>query len=235
MQHGYKDRKNEQKFSNFASAKETGMVKAVIFDIGGVLMDMDVERCSKSFKENCGLMKIDEFLDPCHQKGPISELEEGLISEREFYDKMESFSRPGTTDKQIEDSFDSLLRSIAPEKVELVKRLHKDYNLYLLSNNNSITMKFIGEEFARLGIPFETTFKELFISYQLKLQKPSRAIFEEVTRRCGCKAEEILFIDDSMSNVEGAQKAGLKALFYKVGTSLTDTVDAWFRSNASLA
>lgn len=207
------------------------MVKAIIFDIGGVLLDLDIERCIKSFRENCGLTSIDEFLDACHQRGPICELEGGLIDERGFYDKMKALSRPGTTDRQIEESFCSLLCGVPQDKADLVNSLKKDYDLYLLSNNNSITMRKTATEFARVGIPLETTFKGVYISSEMKLQKPDREVYEEVARRSGHRMEEMLFIDDSPTNAQGAINAGMQGLHYKVGTSLKESLEEWFRKN----
>lgn len=58
--------------------------KAVIFDMGGVLVDLDMQGCRDAFKRILNYHRIDELLDPCHQKGIIGELEEGLLSSDEF-------------------------------------------------------------------------------------------------------------------------------------------------------
>lgn len=202
------------------------MIKAIIFDIGGVLMDLDMERCLRTFREEAGFMRIGEILDPCHQKGIISDLEEGLITEDEFITEILKECPEGTSADTIRRSFCSLLHSIAPDKVAFINELKQNYDLYLLSNNNPITMRYTKDEFARVGIPFEATFKDVFISCDLKMLKPSAEIYREVIRRTGLQAEEILFVDDSMSNIEAAEAQGIKGLYYDLKDSLRDTVSA---------
>jgi len=201
------------------------MIKAIFFDIGGVLMDLDIDRCIESFRSNCGMERITEFLDPCHQKGPIKALESGETDEAEFYSQMKAYCRPGTTDKQIADSFCSLLSSISTEKVSLVKSLKGKYDLFLLSNNNPITMRYTASVFAELGIAFEDYFKDVYISCWMKSLKPYPEIFQECVKRCGFKPEEILFIDDSRTNIDGGKAVGLQTLYYDTQTSLTQAVD----------
>ena len=201
------------------------MIKAIVFDIGGVLIDLDIERCLKAFREDAGFKRIGECLDPCHQRGVIGNLESGAVTEDEFITSVLEECPEGTTPDTIRKCFCALLNSVSPEKVEYINELKDHYDLYLLSNNNPITMRYTEEEFAKVGIPF-SIFKDKFISCDLKLLKPSPEIFQEVIRRIGLPAEEILFVDDSMRNVEGAESQGINGLYYDLKSSFRDTVSA---------
>ena len=71
------------------------MKKALVFDMGGVLVDLDIEGCKAAFKRLLGYHKIDEIIDPCHQKGIIGDLEGGILSSEEFRSIVLSESAPG--------------------------------------------------------------------------------------------------------------------------------------------
>jgi len=202
------------------------MIKAILFDMGGVLVDLDKARCVKMFKERAGLMEIEEILDCYHQKGFFDELEGGRLTVDEFYSEALKVSRPGATAEDIRDCFCSLLVCVPQYKADLLNELRKNYDLYILSNNNPVTTGFAKGLFAAAGAPYEI-FRELFISSEMKLQKPSEEMFLEVIRRVGRKPEEMLFIDDSPRNVDAAKALGIRAVYYNPETdNLRDTVFA---------
>lgn len=198
------------------------MIKAIVFDIGGVLIGLDMERCIRTFREVLGFERITELLDPYHQKGIYGEMEAGLLSADGFRTQVLAESRPGCKPEDVDRCMFSLLTGMEEDTVATVKRLAQRYPLYLLSNNNPIAMKFILEMFRDNGLAPEVTFKEQFISSEMKLLKPSREIYEESIRRTGLPAGEILFIDDNDTNVQAAIQAGMQARQYVPGTRLSD-------------
>ncbi|MCQ2143651.1 MAG: HAD family phosphatase [Bacteroidales bacterium] len=199
------------------------MTKAIIFDIGGVLVGLDFDRCVESF-HRIGFSKIDQMLDCCHQKGYFKTLESGEMSEQEFIDAVKADSSPGTPDDDVRRAFDSFLDAPSDEKAALIRKLHSEgYKLYLLSNNNPITMAWTAELFREKGMPMEL-FSAQFISAYMKVQKPSREIFDKAVETIGLPREELLFIDDSMRNVEAGLAAGIPSVFYDINTPLADTV-----------
>lgn len=196
------------------------MIKAIIFDMGGVLVGINYRRCVETFKEKAGFMDIEDILDPYHQRGFLKKLEEGACTEEEFYREALTHCRPGTTADTVRDCLASLLEPIEQYKADYLNELKDRYSLYMLSNNNPIVMKLVGEDFRNCGIPLETTFQDLFISSDMKLLKPFAPIYQEAIRRTGLHPEEILFIDDSISNVEGAAAQGINAVHYDTVSDL---------------
>lgn len=194
------------------------MIKAIVFDMGGVVVNLDMDLCIANFKEKAGFETIEEFLDPWHQKGFISDLEEGLIEPEDYDRECLLRSRPGTSARTVRKCFCSLLTGLNPRAVELIKSLRGRYPLYVLSNNNPITRAWFSELMRREGIA--DAFTKEFYSYEMKMLKPSREIYDRMIREIGAKPEEILFIDDSQVNVDGARAAGWNAAFYKQGTDL---------------
>lgn len=196
------------------------MKKILIFDMGGVLVDLDIEGCKRAFKEGLGFNRIDEIIDACHQKGIYGELEEGTLSPDDFRSIVLSESRPGATAADVDEAMWHILLDIAPYKVKLLKELGSRYDLYMLSNNNSICMPCSTRIFSDAGAPLDQTFIKCYLSYEMKALKPSEAFYKAVIRDIGKPADRMLFIDDSQRNVDGAIAAGLPAVYYKPGTDL---------------
>lgn len=197
------------------------MIKAIVFDIGGVLINLDMDGCIRAFRENLGFERITQLLDPYHQKGVYGDMEAGKVSADEFRAEILQGSRPGSKPEDVDRSMYALLAGMEPDTVETVKGLAGRYPLYLLSNNNPISMGHILRMFRDYGIDPDATFREQFISCEMKLLKPSPRIYAEAVARVGLPAKEILFIDDNDTNVEAARKAGLQARVYVAGSKLS--------------
>ena len=202
----------------------TAEVKAIVFDLGGVLIDLDIDSCIRACKEEIGFEKAGEFLDPCHQKGIFMLLEKGEVSKEEFAAEVISMCRPGTTQEEVAHAFRRLLVGVTEYKVQLLKDLASKYDLYLLSNNNEISMPESLSIFEKLGIPMDRIFKKLFLSYEMKMLKPGDEIFQtaisEISRLSGCTASQMLFLDDSQRNVDAAIRNGMQSRLCPQGCDL---------------
>lgn len=196
------------------------MVKAIVFDIGGVLVDLDLNRCIRAFREILGFERITELLDASHQKGIYGEMEAGRLRAERFRELILQESRPGCTGADVDRAMAALLTGVPDTSAQAVKNLSARYPLYLLSNNNPISMARTYELFREAGIEPEAAFKGQFISWEMKLMKPTQECYREVQRRIGLPPGEILFVDDSRTNVDAALQAGWQARHYVPGTSL---------------
>lgn len=192
--------------------------------MGGVLVDLDLEDCKKAFIENLGFNEINVILDPCHQKGIIGELEEGLVTADEFRAYVLERSNPGAQPHLVDESLWRILVGIEPKKVDLLKKLSQKYDLYMLSNNNPVCLPRAEVMFAEAGFPMYEGFKKCYISSEMKALKPSEKFYKAVVEDIALPAEEMLFIDDSQRNVDGAIAAGLPAVYYQPGTDLASVL-----------
>ena len=195
-------------------------IKALIFDMGGVLVDLDIEDCKRAFKEYVGYYGIDSIIDACHQKGIYGDLEEGKLSADEFRRIVLADSRPGASEEDVDRAMWHILIGIEPYKAEMLKRLSESYGLYLLSNNNPVCLPRSRKIFEDAGIPLDKIFRKCFYSFEMKALKPSEDFYKAVVKEIGLPADQMLFIDDSQKNVDGAIAAGLPAVYYEPGTDL---------------
>ena len=196
------------------------MIKAIVFDLGGVLIDLDFDRCVRAFREILGYEKITEILDLSHQKGIYGDMEAGLITEVEFRAEVLRESRPGCVPADVDRAMAGLLVGMDPRKARLLERLARDYAVYGLTNNNEISVARMHEIFEENGLDWRHVFRKEFISCRMKLMKPDREIFDAAAAEIGFPPEEILFVDDSQKNVDGARAAGWQAVLYEQGTDL---------------
>ena len=189
--------------------------------MGGVLVDLDIEDCKSAFKSLLGYDKIDELIDPCHQKGIYGDLEEGILSAEDFRKIVLADSRPGSAPQLVDQAMYHILVGIAPYKAEMLKKLSESYDLYMLSNNNPICLPRSRKLFEEVGAPLDETFRKSFFSFEMKALKPSEAFYKAVVEEIGLPAEQMLFIDDSQRNVDASIDAGMPAVYYEPGTDLS--------------
>ena len=124
------------------------------------------------------------------------------------------------TPEQVDDAFMHILAGIPAYKGPLLNRLAESYDIYILSNNNPIVAPHMSELFAGVGVDYENLFKKSFLSYEMKSLKPSEAFYKRVLEQIDRPVEDLLFIDDSQKNVDGAIAAGLPSVYYEPKSDL---------------
>ena len=196
------------------------MIRAIVFDLGGVLIDLDYDSCVRAFLDILGFERIYELLDLYHQKGIYGEMEAGLVTADEFRAEVLRGSRPGAVPADVDRCMAALLKGMDPRKVPLLQQLAQKYPIYGLSNNNEISVVRMHEIYEENGLDWRKVFRKEFLSCRMKLMKPSREIFDAAAAEIGCPPEEILFVDDSQKNVDGAIAAGWQSVLYVQGTDL---------------
>jgi len=179
-------------------------IRNIIFDFGGVIVDLDKQRCLQAFQK-LGLKDIASYVSEHRCEDLFFDMEIGRIGVEEFCQEARRITNSNVSDEQIIWAWNELLGDIAPWKIERLKELKKHYRLFLLSNTNPIHWHKCDKE-------LDGIFEKAFLSYELHLSKPSEEIFREVIKQAGVKPEETIFFDDSTANCEAAAKTGLKAI-----------------------
>ena len=184
-------------------------IKNVIFDLGGVLVDLDIDRCTAAFRE-LGMNRVAGLINPCYPAEMIGRLEHGVISFHEACDEMRRLSgTPEITDAQIAWAYGQFLVRIPVAKLRQIDALReREIRTCVLSNNNPASMKYIRRMFTADGKTMDDYFDAVFLSYELHELKPSEAIFRKMIAAGGMRPEETLFIDDGQKNVDAAQRLG---------------------------
>lgn len=192
----------------------------LIFDLGGVLINLNLDRCIQRFKE-LGVQNFEDKLSNFGQKGFFLQFEKGEIGISEFCNEVRNLAAVQLTDQQIIDAWCLFLVDIPDYKMELLLKLKERYRLLLLSNTNPIHIKIsTAGEFERFGLKMEDVFDKCYFSYDMKMVKPDAKIFEALLASAGVKPEECLFLDDGKKNIEQATKLGIQSYLVDVNEHL---------------
>lgn len=193
--------------------KQFKNVTTLIFDFGGVIINLDMQRCIRNFKE-LGFTDVDQYLNNFVQSGIFLQFERGEINAGEFRDKIRELT-PGTlTDEQIDKAWCSFLVDIPSEKMDMLLELRKKFNVFLLSNTNPIHMTYADTFFQEhKGLPMSAYFDKRYLSYQMGMTKPDREIFDALLADAKLTAGECVFFDDGQKNIEEAGKIGMQTYF----------------------
>ena len=160
--------------------------------MGGVLIDLDLEACKDAFKKNLGFQGIDDIIDACHQKGIWGDMEEGRITADQFRQTILAGSIESAVPQDVDDAVGTILVGIPEYKVALLKRLAEDYDIYMLSNNNPIATDRAWRIFAAAGIDMDKDFRKCYLSYQMKMLKPSHEFYKAVMDDIALPSENLL-------------------------------------------
>ncbi len=186
-------------------------IKNIVFDLGGVLCGLDAERCIRAFHQ-IGAGEVAVYVEEHRVEDLFLQSELGYITTEEFCEEVRRITQRPIDDEKIVWAWNELLTGITPERRQAVLELSKKYRLFILSNTNDMHWK-KWEASSLLPLKGEVfkdgVFEKAFLSYELHLGKPSHEIFEAVLRQADIKADETLFIDDSLKNCEAAQALGI--------------------------
>lgn len=208
------------------------MIKNLLFDLGGVIMDIKRENAVKSLTD-IGIKNADELLGIYAQKGPFLLLEEGTISPEEFRDKLRECADRQITDNEIDTAFCDFLTGIPVNRLHALDRLKKEgFNIYMLSNTNPIMWDSrISEEFRKASFDMNHYFDGTVTSFEAKVCKPDKAIFNFACKKLGIVPSETLFLDDSQVNVDAARQLGFNAEVVNPGEEFEEIIHRFIKSH----
>lgn len=186
-------------------------IKNIIFDLGGVLLDIDTGKTNKAFEK----LGVPDFKSnySLHKASPLFDnLEKGKVSEPEFYDGIRRLSNLPLPDQDIRAAWNALILNFRMESLQHLDTLKSRYSLYLLSNTNSIHHAAFHQSFNEQtgGKNFDDHFTKAYYSHQLGMRKPDTEIYDLLLSDAGIMAKETIFIDDLLKNIEAAAALGIR-------------------------
>ena len=199
-------------------------INSIIFDLGGVLFDIDYKYTQQAFQKLGAINNFDAVYSQQKQAGIFDEFEKGNISPAQFREGLRKWLPASIKDSQIDNAWNALLIGLPLDKIELLGKLKKKYRLFLLSNTNEIHLPEVFTMTDKAYSPgqFAKLFIREYYSCRMGLRKPEKIIYEKVIYENGLNPATTLFIDDSIQNLQGAKLTGLQTLHCTSTVNLKD-------------
>lgn len=189
-------------------------IKNIIFDLGGVVINLNFQKTLDAFQKLSKSQKFIEFTQR-QQARLFDDYETGRITDAAFRDGLRQHYDIAGTDEEIDEAWNALLLDIPAERIDLLRELGNKYRLYLLSNTNAIHLQrfnqIVEESFT---IPdLDSLFEKTYYSHLIGQRKPDDVVFEQILAQNNLNRSETLFVDDSIQHIESANAIGIKTLW----------------------
>lgn len=187
-------------------------IKNIIFDLGGVLLDLEVGRTIREL-EKLGLNGLDDYKITRVRYPFFEAFETGRITAGQFRDEIRGIiGRDDIQDRQVDYAWTAMIVGLRKEKIEFLPALKKKYRTFLLSNTNilhehhyhNMLKETIGKEH------FLSLFEKVYYSHRVGMRKPDPAIFRHVLEDACLVPGETLYIDDFPEHVKTAEELGIR-------------------------
>jgi glucose-1-phosphatase len=201
--------------------KENRM-KNILFDLGGVILDIDVQATLKRFYE---LDFPSELLQ--YPNNMTSDLffkyETGKISTPDFRNEIRRITGLDVSDEELNEAWNAMLLRVPGERTQLLEKLGSRYDLYMLSNTSALHAPVFEQMYLdAAGTAMKNHFKKIYYSFEIGWHKPDSEAWEHVISDAGIVPQETLFLDDNIHNIKVSQELGFQAIHIHERTSLMD-------------
>ena len=194
--------------------------KIIIFDLGGVILNINYQNTINSFK-SLGMLNPNLFYSKNNQSEIFNLIETGKISSKKFLSELQKNTKKGTIE-DIKDSWNAMLLDLPPGRLNLLNNLRNTHKLFLLSNTNDIHINALISNLGRKKWEyFCSLFNKIYFSHEIKVKKPDLKAFELILNEQKIEPKDILFIDDTYQHIKSAQKLGINCHHLKETEDIT--------------
>ncbi len=200
-------------------------IKHIIFDLGGVILNIDYKLTEKAFIE-AGITNFPELYSQLRQTDLFDKFEVGGMSAAEFVSELQKAAATPVTETQVLQAWNAMILDYPLRRLQVLQQLRLHYDLFLLSNTNEIHEATFNDVLMRdRSIPnIGVFFDRVYLSHRVGLRKPDPRIFKRVLDDSGLKPEDTLFIDDSPQHVAAAKELGIQTIFIEKGMTIEEDV-----------
>ncbi len=186
-------------------------IENVIFDFGGVVIDIDFNLTHKAF-ENLGVKNLDKLFSKAKQTELFDKFEKGILSDNEFRNEATKLLNINISEKEFDNAWNKMILDIPEKRIKLLQTIKSKYRTFLLSNSNKIHYALYYSELRTKHkiMCFEELFENVYFSFNTGMIKPDKDVFMFVIEQNNLNPEKTLFIDDSLQHIKAAEELGLQ-------------------------
>jgi FMN phosphatase YigB (HAD superfamily) len=194
--------------------------KNILFDLGGVILDINVQATLKCFYELGFPAELMQFPNSM-TTDLYYKYETGKLDTEQFRNQIRKVAGVEMSDQTFDEAWNAMLVRFPEDRIALLKVLSNRYDLYLLSNTSALHVKVFEKMYLETaGEAMQSVFKKIYYSHEIGWHKPDSEAWEYVIRDAAIKAEETLFLDDNIHNIKAAQELGFQAIHIHERTQL---------------
>ncbi len=196
---------------SFTKDLELQKIKTIIFDLGGVIIDLDEAATTRAFADLSGI-PIEVLLSSFQQEVFFQDFEKGLIDANAFRIHIKKAIKKELEDEAIDTAWNAMLGAIKPARIELLDKLKSAYQVMILSNTNAIHEAAFHKILKAVSGKDHLQFfvHKVYFSHEMGMRKPDAEIYQKVLKNHALNPAETLFLDDKLANLEGAQQCGIQ-------------------------
>lgn len=197
------------------------MIRNYFFDLGGVLMDLDIKGSLQRFAQlvephSNGNDIVPEDLLGVGENALIQAYQVGSISTGDFIDALKRYCRPEVSESTLIEAWDSMLKGIPIQRVDALRKLHNTGGrIFILSNINEEHLRWSRKHFEEVGLRVGQEIEAAYFSNEIGMAKPDPHIYQYAIEHSGVRPDETLYIDDMAVNIEAGAKQGLQTMCAK--------------------
>ncbi len=195
-------------------------VDTIIFDLGGVVVNLDINRTIEAFKK-LGIHNAENWITPGLHADIFLKLEVGKISEDQFYEGIRELAGLELTDEEIKEAWCAMLINLPLGRVKIIEQLKENYNVLLLSNTNIVHLECF-DGFAQGYSSMSELFHNVYYSFLMHDHKPNVSLFRTVIEKENLIPAKTLFIDDTQANIVAGRNAGMQAILVTLENQMED-------------
>jgi putative hydrolase of the HAD superfamily len=199
-----------------------GSIKNIIFDLGGVLLNIDYHKTAKAFTQ-IGWPSFADFYSQQQQKELFDQLEIGAINETDFFNQLITFFTP-IEHSALKEAWNAMLLDLPAARLAFLQSLRKEYSLFLFSNTNAIHYEaftqYISNQYE--GDSLDNYFDKAYYSHVIGKRKPHPSSFDYILKENNIIPAETLFIDDSSQHIAGAASLGIKTYLFSQNSDIIE-------------